>query len=101
MSGVGAVYWGYYPALCNGGALRDAGCVHRACVCGPPLLSGFLCRGCVRGSSGTFYFPYLCVDEALAMMNYASKSILCKFCEGLYQSLEEGGVVVSCGGVDA
>ena len=71
MAGDGAMCWGYYLALSNGGALREAMCVHRVCMCGPPLLVGFVCRGCVRVSSGASYFLRLCVDKVLAVMNNA------------------------------
>ena len=41
---------GYYPALCDGGALRDARCMHDVYVCGPPLAGGFPVPG-LRPSS--------------------------------------------------
>jgi len=73
--------------------------MHRVWVCGPPLLVGFLCRGCVRVRSSTSYFPYLCVDEVLAVVNNAYESSLSKVCKRLRHGLEEGGVVGLRGGV--
>ena len=73
-----------------------ASCV---CVCGHPLLVGFLCRGCIRVCSGASCFPYTCVDTALAVVNDADESSVSKLCECLHQGLEEGGVVDSRGGV--
>ena len=61
---------------------------------------GFLCRSCVRYRSGAFYFPYLCVDKASAMVNDAAESSLSKLHECLHHGLEEGGVVGARGGVD-
>ncbi len=63
------------------------------CEWSSPLLVGFLCRCCVRGRSGASYFPYLCVDKALAVVNDVYESGLSKFCKCLHQGLEEGGVV--------
>ncbi len=60
---------------------------------------GFLCRGYVRVCSGAAYFPYLYVDKALALVNDAYESRLCKLGECMHQSLEEGGVVCPRGGV--
>ena len=88
-----------YQALCDDRALRDARCVHRVCVCVVPLLVGFMCRGCVRVRSCASYFPYLCVDTALAMMDDTYKIILSKLCKRVHQGLEEGGVVGPRGGV--
>ena len=74
-------------------------CIVCVCVCGPPLLVGFLCRGCGRVRSGASYFPYLCVDKVLAVVNNAYESSLSKLCKRLHQGLEEGGVVGPRGGV--
>ncbi len=81
--------------------------MHRVCVCVCvcvcvwfPLDMGFRCRGCVRVRSGTAYFPYLCVDKVLAVVNDAYEYSLSKLCECLHQGLEEGGVAGPCGGVD-
>ena len=60
---------------------------------------GFLCRGCVRVRSGASYFPFLCVDNVLAVVNNAYESSLSKLCKRLHQGLEEGGVVGPRGGV--
>ena len=69
------------------------------CVCVPPLLSGFLCRGCVRVRSGASYFPYLCVDKVLAVVNTAYEYSLSELCKRLHQGLEEEGVVGPRGGI--
>ena len=78
-----------------------ASCV---CVCGTPLLVGFLCQGCGRVRTGASYFPYLCVDKVLAVVYDAYESSLSKLCKRLRQGLEEGGVVgprgVVCLGVE-
>ncbi len=73
--------------------------MHRAYVCGPPLLMGFLCRGCVRARSGASYFSYLCVDKVLAVVDDAYESNMSELCKCLHQGLEEGGVVCPRGGV--
>ena len=86
-------------ALCDGVALWDARCAHRLFVCGLPLLVGFLFRGCVRDRSGVAYFPYLCVDTILAVVDDAYEYSLSKLCKCLHQGLEEGGVVDPRGGV--
>ncbi len=80
-------------ALCDGSALQDERSVYRMCVCGPPLLVGYLCRGCVRVRSGASYFPYLCVNKALAVVDDACESSLSELCECLHQGIEEGGAV--------
>ena len=54
----------YVMAVLSG--MRGA-CMVCACEV-PPLLVGSMCRGCVRGRSGASYFPYLCVDKALAVV---------------------------------
>ncbi len=64
--------------------------MHRVCVCGPPLLVGFMCRDCGRDRSGASYFPYLCVDKVLAVVNDAYEYSLSKLCKRLHQGLEEG-----------
>ena len=69
------------------------------CVCGHPMLVGFLCQGCVRVHSGASYFPFMCVDKALTVVYDSEESGLSMFCECLHQGLEEGGVVGPCGGV--
>ena len=69
------------------------------CVCGLSLVVGFMCRGCVRARSGVSYFPYLCVDEVLAVVNNSDEYSLSKICKRLHQGLEEGGVVGPRGGV--
>ena len=74
-------------------------CIVCVCVCGPPLLVGFLCRGCGRARSGASYFPYLCVDKVLAVVYDAYESSLSKLRKRLRQGLEEGGVVGPRGGV--
>ena len=74
--------------------------MHASCVCVcvvPPLLVGYLCRGCGRDRSVAAYFPYLCVDKVLAMVNNAFEYSLSKLCKRLHQGLEEGGVVVPRG----
>jgi hypothetical protein len=86
-------------ALCDGGALQDARCVYRMCVCGHTLPLGFLCLGCVRVRSGAAYFPYIYTSKALAVVNDAYESSLIKLCECLHRGLEEGGVVGHRGGV--
>ncbi len=73
--------------------------MHHVCVCGPPMPVGFPFRGCVRDRSGAFYFPYMCVDKVLAVVNIAYESSLSKLCKRLHQGLEEGGVVGPRGGV--
>jgi len=79
-----------YGASCNGNYLLYAmavlsemrgACIICVCVCGQPLLVCFLCRGCVRFRSGASYFPCLCVDKVLAMVNDAYESSLSKLCE--------------------
>ena len=74
--------------------------MHASCVfvCGPFLLVGFLCRGCVRARSGASYFPYLCVYKILAVVNNAYKSSLRELCKRSHQGLEEEGVVGPRGG---
>ncbi len=69
------------------------------CACGQTLLVGFVCQGCVRDRSGASYVPYMCVDNALSMVNNADDSSLSKLCECLHQGLEEGEVVSPRGGV--
>ena len=70
------------------------------CVCVvPPMPMGFLCRGYVRVRSGASYFPYLCVDKVLAVVNKAYESSLSELGKCLHQGLEEGGVVGPRGGV--
>ncbi len=54
---------------------------------------------CGRVRSGASYFPYLCVDKVLAVVNNAYESSLSKLCKRLHQGLEEGGVVGPRGGV--
>ena len=75
--------WGYYLALCDGGALREALCVHRVCVCVAPPVGGFLLLW-LRPSSlgcGLLPIPYLCVDKVLAVVNDAYEFSLSKLCE--------------------
>jgi len=73
--------------------------MRRMRACGHPLLVSFLCRGCVRGRSGASYFPCICLDKDLAVVNDADESCLSKLCESLQQGLEERGVVGPRGGV--
>ncbi len=75
-------------------------CIVCVCVCVvPPLLVGFLCRGCARVRSGASYFPYLCVDKVFAVMDDAYESSLSKLCKRSHQGREEVGVVCPRGGV--
>ena len=50
-------------------------------------------------SLGCVFFPYLCVDKVLAVVEDAYESSLSKLCKCLHQGLEEGGVMDRRGGV--
>ena len=90
-----ATIWCYVIAMLSG--MRGA-CI--VCVCvWSPLAGGFPMPGCVRVRSGASYFPYMCVDTALAVVDDAYESSLSKHCECLHQGLEEGRVVDPRGGV--
>jgi len=58
-----ATIWRYVMAVLSG---VRGGCI--VYVCGPPLLVGFMCRGCGRARSGASYFPYVCMDKVLVVV---------------------------------
>ena len=74
-------------------------CIVCVCVCVAPLAGGFPVPGCVRVRSGASYFPYMCVDKDLAVVNNAYKSSMSELCKRLHQGIEEGGLVGPRGSV--